>query len=61
LVGIKWVNILERRGGQLWREIALHSNRDRNTLLECGIWLWAFIFVFVIVSYLNNESYKKEN
>lgn len=55
-IRIKQVNILERRGGQLWREVSLHSNRDGNTLFERGIWLRAFIVIFIIIPYLCREN-----
>lgn len=50
LVSIKSIDIFQRRGGQFRRKFALHSNRYGNSLLECGVRLWALILVLVIVS-----------
>lgn len=57
LIRIKIVDILERRGGQFWREARLQSNRYRCALFERWIWLWALIIIVVIVAYLVRKRF----
>lgn len=50
------IDVLERRGGQLRREGALHAHGHRQPLLQGRVRLRALVLIFIVVTHLQTVT-----